>query len=214
MASVISSSLRPDGGNGAHRFVDQRGEEIDADECEVRRGIGGLLDEAHDVAVYVELGDAEVAGVLHVGEQDLGGGRLAWFAELGGPAARFEETVDPRAQIVLEHVVAEVHDELVFAEELARDQDAVRQPARRVLVDVGDLDPEPRPVAHGRPDLGTGLADLDDDADFLDARRRELLDPVEDDRLVRDRYELLRARVRNGTKSRAGATGEDQALHP
>ena len=48
-------------------------------------------------------------------------------------------------EVLLEHVVAEVHDEVVVAEEVARDEHAVREPERLVLADVGDLDAEREP---------------------------------------------------------------------
>src|SRR5579862_2769120 len=123
-----------------------------------------------------------------------------------------EETIYERLQVVLEHVVAEVDDEVVVGEELARDQHAVGEAAGLVLRDVRELDAELGTVAGRGSDLVAGLAD--DDADVLDAGRRELFDDVEEDRLVRDRDELLRARVRDRTKSRAGSAGEDQPLHP
>ena len=198
----------------AHRVVDRGREEVHADQREIRRRIGRLLDEPHDVAAHVELGDAEVARVLDVREQDLRGGRLAGLAQLGRLVARGVERVDERAQVVLQHVVAEVHDEVVVAQEVAGDEHAVRQPARRVLLDVGDLDAELRTVADRGLDLGPGVAHGDHDGDVLDAGRRELLDAVEDDRLVGDRDELLRARVGDRTQAGAGAAGEDQALHP
>jgi len=46
-----------------------------------------------------------------------------------------------------EEVVAQVHDELVVAEELARDEHAVGEHEGGVLPDVGDLEAEPGPVA-------------------------------------------------------------------
>ena len=67
MASVISSSPRGRRGDGPHGLVDRAVEQVDADEREVRRRVGGLLDEAHDVAVVVELGDAEAVRVRHRG---------------------------------------------------------------------------------------------------------------------------------------------------
>ena len=86
-------------------------------------------------------------------------------------------------------------------------------PSGCVLVDVGDLDAELRAVADRGLDLVAGLADHDD-PDVLDAGRGELLDAVEDDRLVGDRHELLGARVGDRAQPGAGAAGEDQALHP
>ena len=77
----------------------------------------------------------------------------------GGRSRCFQEAVDERLQVVLEHVVAEVHHEVVVAEEVAGDEHAVREPERRVLLDVGDLDAEVGTVADARPDLVAGLAD-------------------------------------------------------
>ncbi len=148
----------------AHRVVDRRREEVHADQREIRRRVRRLLDQPHDVAPHVELDDAEVAGIVDVREQDLGGRRRADFlAELRVPVTRLVEPVDEAAQVVLQHVVAEVHHEVVVAEEVAGDQHAVGQTAGRVLLDVGDLDAELRAVADRSPDLGPGLAD--DDAD-------------------------------------------------
>ena len=81
----------------------------------------GLLDEPHDVAVRVDLGDAELRGIVDVGEQDLRGGRRAVVVELGRGASRSaSKRVDELLEALLEHVVAEVHHEVVVAEEVAR----------------------------------------------------------------------------------------------
>ena len=58
------------------------------------------------------------------------------------------------AEILLQQVVAEVHHEVVVAEEVAGDEHAVGQPERRVLGDVGDLGAEVAAVADGGADLG------------------------------------------------------------
>ena len=174
--------------------MDRGREQVHAHERKVRRRDGRLLHEPNDLAANVELHDAEVARVVDVREQDLRRGRRRGLAELGRSIAGRQELVDEGPEIVLEHVVAEVYDEVVVAEEVTGDEHAVGEAARCVLVDVRDLDAEARTVAHGRPDLVAGLADLDDDRDVFDAGRGELLDAVEDDRLVGDRHELLRAR--------------------
>ena len=75
------------------------------------------------------------------------GGCAILLAELGRAVARLEEPVDEGAEVVLEHVVAQVHHEVVVAEEVAGDEHAVGEPAGRVLRDVGDLDAELRAVA-------------------------------------------------------------------
>ena len=81
--------------------------------------------------MLVECDDAELARVVDVREQELGGRGMRVLVvqfELAGPA-RFE-AVDDALQVLLHHVVAEVHDEVVVAEERARDEDAVREPER------------------------------------------------------------------------------------
>ncbi len=54
------------------------------------------------------------------------------------PVAGRGERVDERGEVLLEQVVAEVHHEVLVAEELPGDQHAVGQPERLVLGDVGD----------------------------------------------------------------------------
>ena len=126
-----------------HRLVDRRVEQVDADEGEVRRRVGRLLDERDDVAVGVERGDAEAVRVGHLLEQDLGRRRV------GRRPGRLEGA-DERGEVLLEQVVAEVHHEVVVAEEVAGDQHAVGQAERRVLGDVGDRGAEAAAVAERR----------------------------------------------------------------
>ena len=71
MASVISSSPRSDGSIARTASWIAR-EQVDADQGQVRRRIDGLLDQAHDVAVVVDLGHAEAVRVGHRAQQDLG----------------------------------------------------------------------------------------------------------------------------------------------
>jgi hypothetical protein len=58
----------------------------------------------------------------------------------------------------LEEVVAQVHDEAVALQELLGDEHRVREPARRVLADVGHARAEARAVFHRRLDLGVRVA--------------------------------------------------------
>ena len=183
----------------ASRLVDGGGEHVDADERKVAAGCLRLLDEAHD-AVAVELGDAVVLRIRHRREQDQ---RVALAAS---------EALDQLDDPALQEVVAEVHHERLIAEEGLGRQHGVGEAGRRLLEDVGDLDAEARSVAGGGADLLAGLG-RDDDADLLDARGRDRLDPVEEHGLVGDRDQLLGARVRDRAQPRALAAGEDQALH-
>lgn len=93
-----------------------RGEEVDAGDGEVAAGVLGLLLQVEDVAVVVDDGDAEGGGVGDAGEQDL---RVA---------AVLAELVDDVGDPVQDEVVAEVHDEVVVAEEGPGDEDGVGEP--------------------------------------------------------------------------------------
>ena len=62
-------------------------------------------------------------------------------------------TVDELDKALLEHVVAEVHHEVVVAEEVAGDQNAVGEPERRVLGYVGDGNAPARAVTDRGADL-------------------------------------------------------------
>jgi hypothetical protein len=103
-----------------------------------------------------------------------------------------------------DEVVAQVHHEGLVAQELLGDQHGVGQPPRRVLAQVGDRQPEARPVAHRLLDRRVGLAD--DDADLGDPGVGDGLEAVEEDRLVRQRHELLRAGERDRPQPRPRAT--------
>ena len=129
-----------------------------------------------------------------------------------GPRPRSaSKRVDELLEPLLQHVVAEVHDEVVVAEVVAGDQHAVGEPERRVLAEVGDLGAPPRAVADRGHDLVGGVAD--DDADLLDPGLDHVLDAVEEDRLVGHRHELLGAGVGDRPEPGAGAAGEDETLH-
>ena len=88
----------------------------------------------------------------------------------------------------------QVHHEVVVAEVVVCDQHAVREPEGGVLPEVRDLGAPAGAVADRGHDLVGGVAD--DDADLLDPGLDHVFDAVEEDRLVGDRHELLRARVR------------------
>ncbi len=139
-----------------------------------------LLDEPHD-AVAIQHRDAETLGLGHAREEDL---RVR--------PVKFEllhEAADPLEQ----HVVAEVHHERLPRNELARGQHRVRQPERRFLPDVGHVESPRRSVADGRSDLLGRRADHD--PDLGDTRVADRAEHVEEDRRVRDRYQLLRVGV-------------------
>ena len=204
IASVISSSPRADGSMARTASWIVPVEEVDADEGEVGRRVSRLLDQRDDMAGGVERRNAEAVRVGNPLEQDLRGGR-----RLGRPGGL--EGADERGEVLLEQVVAEVHHEVVVAEEVAGDQHAVRKSERGVLGQVGDLGAELAAVAHRGPDLGPVSAD--DHADLGDPGGDHRLDPVEQDRLVGDGDQLLGPRVGDRAEPRAFAAGEDERLH-
>ena len=191
---------RPDRGD---RVVDRRTEQVDAREREVAARTGRLLLQADDPSRRVELGHAELPRVGHPGQQD----HRVRVARVVGPL----ELLDERVDAADEDVVAEVHDERLVTEEVARDEHRVGQAERCLLAQVGDLQPERRPVADRRPDLGLGVAD--DDADLGDPGRGHRVERVEEHRAVGHRDELLGRGVRERAQPRAGTAAEHERLH-
>ena len=63
------------------------------------------------------------------------------------------ELVDETTQPLEQHVVAQVHEERLARDEVAGGQDGVSQTERRLLVDVGDVEPPVRSVADRLSDL-------------------------------------------------------------
>ena len=204
MASVISSSPRGRRGDRANSLVDRAVEQVHADERKIAGRIGRLLDETHDVPGLVEFGDAEAVRIGNLLQQDLRGRRLV-------ADACSLERVDERTEILLEQVVAEVHHEVVVAEELAGDEHAVGKAERRVLRDECEPCTEAGAVAERRHHLGAGVAD--DHSDLGDAGGDHRLDPVEQDRLVGDRHQLLGAGVGDRAQPGTGSAGENESLH-
>jgi hypothetical protein len=118
-----------------------------------------------------------------------------------------DEPIDP----LVEEVVAEVHHERVVPDERFTDQHCVRQPTRRVLLDVSNANTPRRSVANRRANLRLRIAD--DDADVPNACRGERFDAVEEDRLVRDGDELLGARVGQRSEACSATAAQDQTFH-
>ena len=121
------------------------------------------------------------------------------------------ETADEIAQVLLEKVVPEVHDEVLFAQEVPGYKHGMGQPERRLLPEVGDLQAPSRPVAHRPLDLRRRVAD--DNADLLDAGSGDRFQPVKEDRLVGDRNQLLGASVSDRPQPRPRASRKDQRFH-
>ena len=178
-----------------------RAEEVDADRDQVALRLVGLLLEADDPAVRVELGDAEALRVRDLVEQRARAVRPA--LELGGDVGQGRAAQD---------VVAEDAAERVVAHEVAGQADGVGDPERAGLVAVGQVDPERRPVRQQLDDVADALA-ADDDHDLADAHPGERLDRVVDHRPVVDRQQVLVGDDRQRVEPRGRAAGEDDALH-
>ena len=123
IASVISSSPRPEGSIAREASKIFGGEHVDADEGHVRGRVLRLLDQAHDL-LAVELGDAVAPRVGHRGQQDRGVGLVR------------AEGLDQLGDAVAQQVVAEVHDEGRAADRLLGREHGVGEaraarPARR-----------------------------------------------------------------------------------
>ena len=106
-------------------------------------------------------------------------------------------------RLCFEQVVAQVHHEVVVAQEVPGDQHGVGQAERRLLRDVGDRQPPGRAVPDRGPDLGRGVADHD--ADLFDPGVGDGLEAVEEDRLVGHRHQLLGPGVGDGAQPGARA---------
>ena len=100
------------------RLVDRAIEQVDTDEGEIGWWLGRLLDQSHDITVVVEDGDAEALRIGYLLQQDLRARRRQLVA------SRLELPHEA-GQVLFEQVVAEVHDEVVVAQELPGDDDAV-----------------------------------------------------------------------------------------
>ena len=208
IASVISSSPRADGSIDATASWIVGVEQVDADEREVRRRVRRLLDQVEHLAAVVDRGDPELASGPRRGRA--GSARPGASAPSRRPgASRTASTNSARpcwSMLSPRYITKSSSPRKSRAM-----QHAVGEAERRVLGDVRDAGAEARAVADRRDDLVGGVAD--DDADLVDPRRDHVLDPVEQDRLVRDRHQLLGARVRDRAQPGARAARQDQPLH-
>lgn len=180
-------------------LVDGWGEEVDADERQVGARHRGLLDEPLHDARRVHLGHAERARVLDLGDEHLGG--RTQRVELGGGLG----------DALGEHVVAEVHHEVVVAEEVLGELHALGEALGALLRDVRDLDAEPGPVAERLGYLLDVVAD--DDPDLGDTEVADVVEHPLKDGLVGDRDELLGHGVAERAQSASRTAAQNQSLH-
>ena len=199
IASVISSSPRPEGSIARAASKIAGREHVDADQRQVARRVLRLLDQPDDRCA-VELGDAVVPRVGDRGEQDQ---RLGLGARGTPPTS---SVIPSRSRLSPRYMTNG---------DRPRNSSAVStacaSPAGSVLGDVGDRGAEGRAVASRLADLVAGLRG-DDDPDLGDPGVDQRLDPVEEHRLVGDRHELLGRGVGDRAQAGSGAAGEDQPL--
>jgi hypothetical protein len=108
-------------------------------------------------------------------------------------------------------VVAQVHNEVIIAQKFASNKDTVSQPQGRFLRDVRDVHPPTTSIPYGCAYLRTGVTR--NYADLGDSSLDHVLNPIKQNRLIRDGYELLCTGMGYWPKPRAGAAGKYETLH-
>src|SRR5581483_7468587 len=157
--------------DGSRGVEDVPVEHVDADDAQVTRRLLRLLDQPHDPVPF-EHGNTHLRGIGHPGEQDQ--------RVLGACLEVLHEGPNP----ALEEVVPQEQDEAILADERLRDEHGVGQAQRSGLLHVGHSHAPAAAVAHGSLDLLFSVAD--DNAHVADAGRHDVLDGVEQHRLVGD----------------------------
>ncbi|CAB4962834.1 unannotated protein [freshwater metagenome] len=117
------------------------------------------------------------------------------------------EVRDKICEVLLKHVVAEVHHEVVIAEVIGGNKYAVSEAERGVLRDVSNPHPPSRAVTYRGLNLGGSIPD--NDADLFDASSGHILNSIEEDWLIGDRHQLLGARMGYGAQACTSAPGEN-----
>ncbi len=97
-------------------------------------------------------------------------------------------------------------------EEALRDLDRMREAERRILAECRSCAPRTRSRRRPRRGSPRAVSPTTMPMSVIPAFS-DRLDREEEDRLVRDRHELLRARVRDRSKTRSFSSGEDQRFH-
>src|SRR5262245_35430998 len=160
-----------------------------------------LLLEADRVPGAVELDDAVALGISHpVAEH--GGARLS-----GGSAPQ-----ELREAVAVEDVVTEGQRYGVIADEGAADDERLGQALGARLHGIIDREPEMTAILEQAAE-GLLVLRRRDHQNLADAGEHQRRKGVINHRFVVDGDQLLADRAREGIESRAGAAGEDDALH-
>src|SRR5215218_1116452 len=178
--------------------------EVDAGDHVAARRVVGLLQDADDPAVAVQLGHAEVAHVgrvVHAGQDDAGPGGLS------------QEVGHGRAQAALDHVVGQHDHHPVAVHEALGEPEGLGDAARPFLVGVEQpVDAVLVAVAEQAQELA-GVGTPGDHHQLGDPGRDQRLDGVGDHRPVVDRQQVLVGDERQRVQPAAGAAGQDDPFH-
>ena len=111
------------------------------------------------------------------------------------------ELIDQAGDAADDEIVTQVHNEIVVAQEVTRDQDRVGQPERGFLPDIGDIEPERMAIADGPLNGRRGLTD--NDPDVGNAGVPYGVKAIEQNGLIGHGNQLLGERMRNRAKPTA-----------
>ena len=159
---------------------------------------------AEDLAVGVELDDAEPLGVLHIVAKD---GAAAAFL---GVVRRILQ--DAGEAVAIKDVVPQDHGAAVAADELLPEDEGLGQPVGRGLDLILQMDAVLAAVPQQMLEAG-GVLRRRDDEDILDAGQHQGGQGVIDHGLVVDRQQLFAGDHGQRVKPGAGAAGENNAFH-
>lgn len=175
--------------------------EVEARHCVVRARLLGLLFEAEDVALFVELDDAVALGVFDV----IAKHRRA-LAPLGHLLQRIREAV------AVEEIVAEDERDRVFADEVGADEKRLGEALWAQLLGVGETHADVAAVAQQLAEARQ-IGGRGDDEDVADAGQHEHRERVVNHRLVVDRHELLADDKGKWMEASASASSKYNAFH-
>src|SRR5215211_6862791 len=178
--------------------------EVDAGDHVVAGRVVGLLEDADDPAVAVELGHAEVAQVGRV--VDAG-------QDEAGPGGLGQEVGHGRAQAALDHVVGQHDHHPVPVDEALGQPEGLGDPARPLLVGVQQPVDAVLVAVAEQPQELAGMGPPGDHHQLGDPGRDEGLDGVGDHRPVVDRQQVLVGDAGQRVEPRAGPPGQDDAFH-
>src|SRR5262245_10083241 len=117
------------------------------------------------------------------------------------------------ADVPLDDVVAQHHDDAVALGERSRQRQSVGDPALAFLVRIGDFVEPVLPAVAEEPEELAGVIAAGDDEDVAQAGVREGLQRIVDHRPVVDRQQVLVGDLGEWEQPRSHPPGEDDALH-